>query len=99
MKVDVNGINYGVNGSTNAMFIEKLDCGVSKSEIGCSKDKITGVSKRVAGVTVKAYGYAGKACAATMHAGAASGKFLGGIFQAVPRKIQAGVTWAINQFM
>jgi len=39
-EVDVNGINYGVNGSTNAMFIEKLDCGVSKVKLAVRKIKL-----------------------------------------------------------
>lgn len=98
-KLDANVINYGVNGTTNAIFIDKFDCGGFKNEALAIKTQINGFSQRVGGATVKAYGYAGKACAATMHAGAASAKFLGGIFQAVPGKIQAGVTWAINQFM
>jgi len=98
-KVDVNGANYGVNGSANAMFVEKFDCGGFKNEALVTKTKLNGLSMIVAGITTKAAVSTSKAVVATAHAGAASVKFLGGILQAVPAKIQAGVTWAINQFM
>jgi len=98
-KLDVNGANYGVNGTTNAVFVEKMDCGFNKNEIGVAKDKWHGVSMVGAGVIAKAAVNTSKAVVATAHAGGASVKFLGGILQAVPAKIQAGVTWAINQFM
>jgi len=98
-KLDVNGANYGVNGTTNAVFVEKMDCGFNKNEIGCAKNKWHGVSMQGAGVIAKVAVNTSKAVVATAHAGAASVKFLGGILQAVPAKIQAGVTWAINQFM
>lgn len=98
-KLDVNGANYGVNGTTNAVFIEKMDCGFNKNEIGCAKNKWNGVSIVGAGLIAKAAVNTSKAVVATVHAGGASVKFLGGILQAVPAKIQAGVTWAINQFM
>lgn len=98
-KLDVNGANYGVNGTTNAVFVEKMDCGFNKNEIGCTKNKWNGVSIQGAGVIAKVAVNTSKAVVATAHAGGASIKFLGGILQAVPAKIQAGVTWAINQFM
>jgi hypothetical protein len=98
-KLDVNGANYGVNGTTNAVFVEKMDCGFNKNEIGCAKNKWNGVSIVGAGVIAKVAVNTSKAVVATAHAGGASVKFLGGILQAVPAKIQAGVTWAINQFM
>ncbi len=98
-KLDVNGANYGVNGTTNAVFVEKMDCGFNKNEIDCTKNRWSGVSMQGAGVIAKVAVNTSKAVVATAHAGGASVKFLGGILQAVPAKIQAGVTWAINQFM
>jgi hypothetical protein len=98
-KLDTNIFNYGVNGTTNAIFIDKFDCGVTANKIIPQEGKITGFSQRVGVLAVKASVNTSKACVATVHAGATGIKFLGGIFQAVPGKIQAGVTWAINQFM
>ncbi len=99
LKLDVNGANYGINGSTNAIFVDKFDCGGFKNEALITKNKINGLTVSVAGITSKAAVNSGEFIVNCAHAGASSIKFLGGILQAVPAKVQAGVTWAINQFM
>jgi hypothetical protein len=90
---------YALAATTNAIFLDKYDCGIGKGETLAVKTKIEGFTVRAAGVAATAAVTTGKAIAAAAHAGAASAKFLGGILQAVPAKIQAGVTWAFNQFM
>jgi hypothetical protein len=99
MKVDINLLNYGLNTTTNAIFIDKYDCGGFKNETLVAKTKIVGFSQRAGGIIAKAAINTSNACVATVHAGGTGIKFLGGIFQAVAAKVQAGVTWAINQFM
>ena len=99
LKMDSNILNYGFHGSHNTFFIDKFDCGGFKNEALATKTKINGVSVRIAAVACKVAASTNKACAATVHAGGTGIKVLGGIFQAVPGKVQAGVTWAINQFM
>ena len=90
---------YALSATTNAIFLDKYDCGIGKGETLAIDHKIKGFTVKAAGVTATAAVTAGKAVATAAHAGAASVKFLGGILQAVPAKVQAGVTWAINQFM
>jgi len=99
VKVDANIINYGLNGTTNAIFVDKFDCGLSAKKAVIKSDEIEGFSQRASGVIVKAALSTSKACVATVHTGATGIKFLGGIFQAVATKVQAGVTWAMNQIM
>ncbi len=90
---------YALAATTNAIFLDKYDCGIGKGETLAIDQKIEGFTVKAVGVASTAAVTAGKAVAAAAHAGGASVKFLGGILQAVPAKIQAGVTWAINQFM
>ena len=98
-KLDINALNYGCNGSHNTFFVEKFDCGFSKDDLVPKQTKFNGVSVRVGGIIGKAAVNTSKAAVASAHAGGAAMRFLGGVFSAVPGMVQAGVKWAINQFM
>ena len=54
MKVDINMLNYGLNATTNAIFIDKYDCGGFKNETLIAKTKIVGFSQRASAIIVKA---------------------------------------------
>ena len=99
MKVDVNAANIGINSTANAMFLHKWDLGLLAEKTVAADNKAAFSEAKVVAVTTKAAGFVGKTCVTTVHAGATGVKFLGGVFQAIGAKIQAGVTWAFNQFM
>lgn len=99
LKIDTNALNFGINTTTNAIFVHKGDFGVIAQKNVIFKEDMALFKTAVGVLALNTWGLATKTAGATVHAGATGVKFLGGIFQAVGAKVQAGVTWAFNQFM